>query len=268
MNDPDDYESDMKRRGPKSIDIEELLAGSSPPSELADLTSALLDLRAEGSRPVPAQLVERIATRAAAHARGTAPGDVTAAAPRRAWASLATWRRRAVTVASAATLLLGGGMGTAVAADGAAPGDLLYGVDRALEAVGIGNGGAAERLQEVSRLVDKGEVAHGLEHAAELLASSARPTQREAGASEALRSAANRVKATQSGESETTRAAVAELLTYLSENIGHVDGQHVADLTRSIGHPGKGLGPVDVPNPLDGGPPGAPHGSGSRAGQP
>ena len=38
--------------------------------------------------------------------------------------------------------------GVAMAADGASPGDLLYGVDRALESVGIGAGGIDERLAE------------------------------------------------------------------------------------------------------------------------
>jgi hypothetical protein len=36
--------------------------------------------------------------------------------------------------------------GVAVAANRAAPGDALYGIDRALEKIGIGAGGAQERL--------------------------------------------------------------------------------------------------------------------------
>jgi hypothetical protein len=43
--------------------------------------------------------------------------------------------------------------GMAYAANGAKPGDLLYGLDRALEAIGIGDGGAEERLAESLALV-------------------------------------------------------------------------------------------------------------------
>ena len=42
--------------------------------------------------------------------------------------------------------------GVAVASDSAVPGDWNYGIDRALEAVGIGEGGAAERLQELAAI--------------------------------------------------------------------------------------------------------------------
>ena len=46
--------------------------------------------------------------------------------------------------------------GLAYAANGAKPGDLLYGLDRALEAIGIGDGGADERLAESLALVASG----------------------------------------------------------------------------------------------------------------
>lgn len=51
-------------------------------------------------------------------------------------------------------VMLPGGM--AYAANGAKPGDLLYGLDRALEAIGIGDGGADERLAESLALVASG----------------------------------------------------------------------------------------------------------------
>ena len=66
-------------------------------------------------------------------------------------------------------LTVGGFGGAAYAANGAAPGDTFYGLDRALEAVGIGNGGSAERLAEVKELVDHGQTAGGLEHAADIV---------------------------------------------------------------------------------------------------
>ena len=51
-------------------------------------------------------------------------------------------------------VMLPGGM--AYAANGAKPGDLLYGLDRALEGIGIGDGGADERLAESLALVASG----------------------------------------------------------------------------------------------------------------
>ena len=49
-------------------------------------------------------------------------------------------------VVTAATVFLGGTSGLAIAADGAKPGDPLYGIDRAFEAIGIGAGEAEERF--------------------------------------------------------------------------------------------------------------------------
>ena len=78
-------------------------------------------------------------------------------------------RARAVAVAAGVVLTVGGFGGAAYAANGAAPGDTFYGLDRALESVGIGNGGSAERLAEVKELVDHGQTAGGLEHAADIV---------------------------------------------------------------------------------------------------
>ncbi len=74
---------------------------------------------------------------------------------------LQSLRRRAATVAATVALLIGGGAGAAIAANSASPGDVLYGVDQALEAVGIRDGGAQERLEEVQQLVTRGDVALG-----------------------------------------------------------------------------------------------------------
>ncbi len=60
--------------------------------------------------------------------------------------------------------------GLAFAANGAKPGDMLYGLDRAFESVGIGNGGADERLGEAQGLVAGGDAPAGLIHAAQVVA--------------------------------------------------------------------------------------------------
>lgn len=60
-------------------------------------------------------------------------------------------RRAAMPIAGLVMLVaLAGGL--AYAANGAKPGDLLYGLDRAIEAIGIGDGGSDERLAEALAL--------------------------------------------------------------------------------------------------------------------
>ena len=50
-------------------------------------------------------------------------------------------------VIASAVVAAGGLTGVGFAADNAAPGDALYGLDCALERVGLGDGGAQERVQ-------------------------------------------------------------------------------------------------------------------------
>lgn len=57
-----------------------------------------------------------------------------------------------VLAASVAVAAVGTGLG--VAADNAVPGEALSGLDRAMEGVGLGDGGAAERIEEAQSLVD------------------------------------------------------------------------------------------------------------------
>ena len=151
---------------------------------------------------------------------------------RRSWIG----RLRTRTAAATASLVLafGGLGGAAYAANGAVPGDLLYGVDRALEAVGIGNGASAERLEEVKTLVEQGHADHGLEHAANVVA--------DPGAQAALFEAAERISGL---DQAAAQEGVAPLLTYLSETVGPVDGPTVAELARAIGG-------NDTPGPPEG----------------
>lgn len=215
-------------------DVELLLAGRPVEPELQGLARYLAAVRS--TEAVDAGLLERITVEAAATATdATGAGAATTAGRWGLW-----WRRRAVAAATAATLLFGSGAGAAVAADGAAPGDLLYGLDRALERVGISNGGAEERLAEVEQLVTEGQLARGIEHARETVTQNGnRPDDAGTQASEALRAAAERVRATASADhqpaGQDVTSAVADLLTYLSDNVGHVDGGTVAGLAQAIG---------------------------------
>ena len=157
-------------------------------------------------------------------------------------------RTRAAAAVAATVMSVGGLGGVAYAANGATPGDFLYGLDRALEAVGVGNGGASERIAEAIVLVQQGATGHGLEHAAGIVPD-------EAGAGAALLTAAEAV-----GPNVVTAEVqdeVIALLTYLSENVGHIDGQTVAEFARAI-HGNQGGAPETPVGPPDGVPVGPP----------
>ncbi len=174
---------------------------------------------------------------------------------------LSRLRARAATAVAASVVAVGGLTGVAYASNGAVPGDVLYGLDRALESVGIGNGGAAERIAEAIDLVSGGNPGQGLEHAATLVPD-------DAGAEAAVFEAA-------AGLGPAEPAAVQEdvlaLLAYLRDNVGDIDGQTVADFARAIGgqpeEPPVGGPPEDVPagppdsTPGGGTPPDDPSGS-------
>lgn len=222
-------------------EAERLLDAEPAPSGLDELVSLMASLRASAPPPVANALIERVAIEAAATARSStlrpAATVPTTRSPRLG--------HRVATGAAALTLVLGSGAGVAFAADGSAPGDALYGLDRALENVAIGNGGVAERLREAAALVEAGHLADGLEHAAEVLAANHGGESKDASeaASEALRAAAERITATAHPNSGATtarvEAAVADVLTYLSENVGDVDGRRVAELSQLIGSWGE-----------------------------
>ncbi|MFP5333637.1 MAG: hypothetical protein ACLGHX_14915 [Acidimicrobiia bacterium] len=78
-------------------------------------------------------------------------------------------RRLAVAVSSSAFLLVSM-TGIGFAADRAVPGDLLYPLDRALEAVGLTSDLVEERLLEAITLTERGDMALAIETANEALA--------------------------------------------------------------------------------------------------
>lgn len=135
-------------------------------------------------------------------------------------------------VIASAVVASGSLAGVGVAANAAAPGDALYGLDCAMERIGLGDGGAQERVQEAAKMVERGEVDAGLNHAALAL-------QNQAGLDEdgqgngALVAAANAVqnafKTANQGESQQLQARVAEMLQWMSMNMAQgstaVDGE-------------------------------------------
>jgi len=223
-------------------DIERLLAGAPSPEEnpdpLAGFFAALAD---DSDDRLDETTVARLVA-AAVEASATPRRPSPARTPRHLVGSL---KRRAAALAVAVTAFVGGTSGLALAADGAKPGDALYGVDRALETVGIGAGGEQERLSEAEALVDAGDVQRGLQHAAETVTGVAA----DSAAATALQNAANRVEAAGAGDSAAE--GVSELLSYLAANIGDVDGAQVADLAGNIARPEPPVTPGQPDDPSD-----------------
>ena len=130
-------------------DIDRIFAGDQPHNtELTSSVSPITDLRAMGFVELDEEHVSDMTGRATELVpppvrRTTEVGQV------RGFAG----RLRTRATAGATTLIVVSGLaGVAVASDDAVPGDWNYGIDRALEAIGIGDGGAAERLIELRAL--------------------------------------------------------------------------------------------------------------------
>ena len=139
-------------------------------------------------------------------------------------------------------LLMSGTAGAALAANGAVPGDALYGLDRALERVGIGSGSTDERLAEAEVMSAQGRSGEAVEHAIEALSGPSGDSA--AMALSALTVASeNLVHTQETGDAAATaNIRVSALLTYIAENIGpdrgtdgREFGQGVAQLARDIG---------------------------------
>ena len=218
-------------------DIEEVLSGHPPTDRsLVEVAELFSELKVEALRDVALRNPEeRVAASAAAVVvRPRLP-------QRRPRPGL---RRKLIAPALGALFLLGGGVAWAV--HGSEPGSTLHGVDLALEKVGIGAGGAPERLEEAAVLAGSGSVAQGLDHAAQALADSQPEGAGEAAAA-ALADAAQRIREGAAAAPE----GVADLLGYLASVIGEegVEGEMVSAIAQSIkdsvSHPETQAGPPE-----------------------
>lgn len=230
----DDYEVEMADNRFSDRDIEQLLSGlATENEELAALAPLMHMLRDQGLRDVSDNEVAAFARQAAEITRSAAPagsGNQAALPTRRS--RFMRLRTRLATGLSL-VLLLSGITGAALASDGAAPGDALYGLDRALEKIGIGNGAASERIAEARALYANGLVAEAVAHAADAVD--------ESDGAEALRSAAEAVTSTDEGDADEVRARVAAMLTWMADNAeseeplsGRDFGQMVAGFAKGI----------------------------------
>lgn len=250
MSDFDVYEDEMFNRGYTERDIDVLLSGGVPNDPgLAGLTPVVDRLKAH----IPLEFDSTRMATFTAEAVKTVPKSILVVASSVARPTGYT-RRLALAPrfvgALAAIALLLGMSGIAVASDGAAPGDTLYGLDRALERVGIGLGGAEERLAEATVLVSQGRAADALDHAIEAI------DDEKAG--DALQKAAERVggMSSENGKAAEVHANVASMLEWMTSTkaTGSVFDQGVAERARQISGPNAAANDSSTDG-ADGGPP-------------
>jgi hypothetical protein len=224
------------------VEAEALLAGADGGlAELTDVAAVLAAIRAAGdvdagrdfSHLIAPAALESRATPLSRFAEEKATSTVRAKAYRLA--------PRIAVGAAALFMLIVSTSGLAYAANGAKPGDWLYGLDRAAEVIGIGNGGTAERAAEAQGLAAAGAPEGGLAHAVALLAGPDGNQQ----ASEAVAAAAVRLQEAPQGLSEEVVFAIGELLGYLADATltGTVNGQEVSIYAGQIGGPTAGDAP-------------------------
>lgn len=159
MTPPDDYRDEVSNTEFVDQDVERLITGRTPDDpDLRELAGFFAALRAErASTPSDAES-ERIAAVAAEivrtsrqeRARQTSGGHLVSPGRR------PSWRPARAAFALSGFFLLIAALGLGLAANMSIPGDPLYSVDLALEAVGIGNGTVDERLVEADALVAAG----------------------------------------------------------------------------------------------------------------
>ena len=231
-------------------DVERLLCGQLPKNGALEPLAPMLSAFHDVTWPSPSEeAVARFASQAAAIARLTTssvtPKPSPPTVPNR---FLTAAIQRGLATGLAGALLISGLVGVAVASDDAAPGDLLYGLDRALESIGVGAGGASERIAEARALLEQGRVAEAAGHAslAVDLIGDADPTAQHfnetANAAVALRSAAGKLGAGDDGDTSVeVRAALAAMLNEMASMLedpaleGKNLGQSVAEMARLLG---------------------------------
>jgi len=221
----------MFHRRPTDQDIERLLTGRSPEDETLARMLPLVDaLRRVGERAPSEAETRRVAAQAARLAGSALEKSPASAHPTAGGAQRRTPRvLPRLAPALVLILLLCSMTGVAFAADSAAPGDALYGLDRAAEKIGIGSGGLAERLTEASTLADRGQIEEGVTHAAEALGGSGGQNAYAEEAQAALLAAVNAVRTAAAAEAGQLRAQVAEMLRWMATT--EANGE---DLTQGI----------------------------------
>jgi hypothetical protein len=250
MRRPGDYKNVMFSTTVFDQEIERLLTGSPDrDGRFADV-AAFVDMVRSHETIVPSDsAVNRLATEAAILVRvgrsSSAPPGAIPDRPRLRWRAL----RPQIATAALAVLILTGTTGVAVAANASAPGNDLYGLDRALERIGLGAGGGNERLEEAGQLLARGETRHALEHVTQAL-----DAEDDEEAKAALASAIVPLVTAPAGDAAVNAQEVAELLTYIGENRGNGVGADGGEFGRGVAEIARGIATeeeIEVPAPSD-----------------
>lgn len=256
MSEEDVYDAEMSNWPFTDRDAERILTGGNPEdAALARLAAVLTALHRHDVGALSDEQIARFAEQAAMVTAQTRPETVPARSTRSG--RLMPALRHKLAVISAAILVLSGMMGVAVASDEAVPGHPLYGLDLALENLGIGAGGAIERISEAQALANSGQVSEAIDHVAGAIAGSSADAQSDdfspeaANAASALRDAAAAVEADHDNqESQQVRGAVAAMLDEMAGMVadpefdGESFGRRISEMARQIAGPdadGPGL---------------------------
>lgn len=229
--------------------MERLLCGKSPENKALTPLAPMLSTFHNVTWPPPTdEAVATFSSEAATIARSATQGSTLKPSPPARSRFLAPALQRGLATGLASAVLISGLAGVAVASDDAAPGDFLYGIDRALESIGVGAGGATERVSEAWALFERGQMAEAVGHASQAIGvvgggdPSARVSDQTASNANALRSAAGNVGAGDEGSASLeVRAAVAALLNEMAAMLedpaleGKDFGQSVAEIARLLG---------------------------------
>jgi hypothetical protein len=158
-----DYQDRMTLKQIADEEIDRLISHQiATDPELADLAAFLTELRGEFiSEPSPAE-VERLARSAGAIVRSQPASVRTSTQPQWPRSLLTVLRTSSAMAVSILALVVFSGLG--LAANAAVPGDFLYGLDLAMEKVGIGAGSLQERTSEAQVLADRGQHAEAADH--------------------------------------------------------------------------------------------------------
>ena len=243
MRFPGDYLGDMPTTEVLDRDIELLLAGTPIEGGQVSVLAPVMEMIRAQWTPEPSESeIAKFASLAGSTVKGAqSAATAVTTLQRRRVAPRHGLSPRLATV-GIAVLLMSGTAGMAMAADSAVPGDALYGLDRAFEAVGIGSGSSEERLDEAIVMAAQRRSGEALQHAIEALGSETGDSS-EAAAAALVTAAANLVDTQDTPEAAATASSrVTALLTYIADNIGIDEGtdgrefgQGVAQLARDIG---------------------------------
>jgi len=212
-------------------DLNLLIDGKPPSNEnLAPLESFVASLSDFAEVPVKPEFVEYHAAEAATRVQPVKSPTILNPLPQSR--NLMFRLKRRVTAAATSLMMMVGMTGVAWAADSAVPGDWNYGIDRALEAIGIGAGGEEERLTELALLDGEENPGRSAFAPGPASANSQDESADESDPAGPTNAAATVAEITAGSEqANKTRAAVSTLLDHLA---GGIDGQMVADYAKQF----------------------------------